>query len=435
MIIKLILTIFCWLAVLPIVYGFNFGINYNFFIIVVYALLLLIMFIFSRFTTKIIICVLFSATYLILQDLPSEESFWKAGNFFIIFSAFLPSLWLLRSTAITMPSVAKTQNLLSNLVSTKILSGIQVTSHVLGGVINIGTFPLLSAVIPKNAKYKMRQSSGEAAIRGMNTAVLWSPFFVSFAVGQLYLPSQSAWLGIIFGLLVALLFNLISMRFLIGKFTLNYLIEAISCVKPIFPRLLILSISVLAVGQIFDKTALNAIVIVIPILVIVQMLRRPETIKSIISNLNNLILKSGDEMLLISVSMFLGSILSGSAEIQNFMSNNIGNNFPFWAMIILLPLIVWIFGLIGIHPIITSAPILSLFGPLLSLWEAAFLMQAHLIGWCAGTATSFTSLSVLTTAENFRLHISKLVLGPNLFATGCLTFIGAILLITLNYLL
>ena len=434
MIIKLILTIFCWLAVLPIVYGFNFGINYNFFIIVVYALLLLIMLIFSRFTTKIIICVLFSATYLILQDLPSEESLWKAGNFFIIFSAFLPSLWLLRSTAITMPSVAKTQNLLSNLVSTKILSGIQVTSHVLGGVINIGTFPLLSSVIPKNAEYKMRQSSGEAAIRGMNTAVLWSPFFVSFAVGQLYLPSQSAWLGIIFGLLVALLFNLISMRFLIGKFTLNYLIEAISCVKPIFPRLLILSISVLAVGQIFDKTALNAIVIVIPILVIVQMLRRPETIKSIISNLNNLILKSGDEMLLISVSMFLGSILSGSVEIQNFMSNNIGNNFPFWAMIILLPLIVWIFGLIGIHPIITSAPILSLFGPLLSLWEAAFLMQAHLIGWCAGTATSFTSLSVLTTAENFRLHISKLVLGPNLFATGCLTFIGAILLITLNYL-
>ncbi len=435
MIIKLILTIFCWLAVLPIIYGFNFGINYNFFIIVVYALLLLIMFIFSRFTTKIIICVLFSATYLILQDLPGEESFWKAGNFFIIFSAFLPSLWLLRSTAITMPSVAKTQNLLSNLVSTKILSGIQVTSHVLGGVINIGTFPLLSSVIPKNAKYKMRQSSGEAAIRGMNTAVLWSPFFVSFAVGQLYLPSQSAWLGIIFGLLVALLFNLISMRFLIGKFTLNYLIEAISCVKPIFPRLLILSISVLAVGQIFNKTALNAIVIVVPVLVIIQMLRRPESIKSIISNLNNLILKSGDEMLLISVSMFLGSILSGSAEIQNFMSNNIGNNFPFWAMIILLPLIVWIFGLIGIHPIITSAPILSLFGPLLSLWEAAFLMQAHLIGWCAGTATSFTSLSILTTAENFRLHISKLVLGPNLFATGCLTFIGAILLITLNYLL
>ena len=98
-------------------------------------------------------------------------------------------------------------------------------------------------------------------------------------------------------------------------------------------------------------------VIVIPILVVVQMFRRPETTRAIISNLNNLILKSGDEMLLISVSMFLGSILSGSVEIQNFISNNVGNNFPFWAMIILLPLIVWIFVLIGVHPIITSAPI------------------------------------------------------------------------------
>ena len=33
-------------------------------------------------------------------------------------------------------------------------------------------------------------------------------------------------------------------------------------------------------------------------------------------------------MLLISISMFLGSILSGSVEIQNFIENNIGNNFP-----------------------------------------------------------------------------------------------------------
>ena len=435
MIFKLILTIFCWLSVLPIVYGFNFGIYYNYSIISVYVLLLFLMFIFSRHITKIIIMLLFVVTYLILPNLPREEELARAGNFFIIFAAFLPSLWLLRATAITMPSVEKTQKLLSELISTKILSGLQVTSHILGGVLNIGTFPLLSSVIPQNAKDEIRQAAGEAAIRGMNTAVLWSPFFVSFAVGQLYLPSNSAWLGIAFGLLVALLFNIISMRFLIGKLTLSYLLEAISCVKPILSRLLILSGSVLFVGQIFNKTALNAIVIVIPILVIFQMMRRPETTQFIIQNLTRLIKNSGDEMLLISVSMFLGSILSGSTEIQNFISLNIGENFPFWIMIILLPFVVWFFALLGVHPIITSAPILSLFGPLLSVWEAAFLMQAHLIGWCAGTASSFTSLSVLTTAENFKISIKKLIIGPNLIATGCLTLFGSIFLILLNYFL
>jgi len=435
MIFKLILTIFCWLSVLPIVYGFNFGIYYNYSIISVYVLLLFLMFIFSRHITKIIIMLLFVVTYLILPNLPREEELARAGNFFIIFAAFLPSLWLLRATAITMPSVKNTQKLLSELISTKILSGLQVTSHILGGVLNIGTFPLLSSVIPQNAKDEIRQAAGEAAIRGMNTAVLWSPFFVSFAVGQLYLPSNSAWLGIAFGLLVALLFNIISMRFLIGKLTLGYLLEGISCVKPILSRLLILSGSVLFVGQIFNKTALNAIVIVIPILVIFQMMRRPETTKFIIQNLTRLIKNSGDEMLLISVSMFLGSILSGSTEIQNFISLNIGENFPFWIMIILLPFVVWFFALLGVHPIITSAPILSLFGPLLSVWEAAFLMQAHLIGWCAGTASSFTSLSVLTTAENFKISIKKLIIGPNLIATGCLTLFGSIFLILLNYFL
>jgi hypothetical protein len=142
-------------------------------------------------------------------------------------------------------------------------------------------------------------------------------------------PSNSAWLGIAFGLLVALLFNIISIRFLIGKLTLGYLLEAISCVKPILSRLLILSGSVLFVGQIFNKTALNAIVIVIPILVIFQMMRRPETTQFIIQNLTSLIKNSGDEMLLISVSMFLGSILSGSTEIQNFISLKYRREFSF----------------------------------------------------------------------------------------------------------
>ena len=434
MILKLILTCFCWIAVLPIIYGVNFGEKYIFLIIFSYFSLLFWMFIFSKTTTKIIISLLFLLIFLILDNFPSKETFLKAGNFFIIFSAFLPSLWLLRATAITMPSVQSTQSLLSKLDPKKILSGIQFTSHFLGSVINIGSFPLLSSVLPKNSKISLRQSAGEASIRGMNTAVLWSPFFVSFAVGQIYLPEMSAWMGIGFGIIIATFFNLISIRFIIGKLTINYILDSLLCIKPIFSRLFILAVSVLFVGQIFNKTALNAIIIVVPILVFIQILRRPEKSNFIFKNLKNLIQNSGDEMLLISVSMFLGSILTNSSEIQNLVNSNLGD-FPFWMMIILLPFVVWCFSLIGVHPIITSAPILSIFGPLISVWEAAFLMQAHLIGWCAGTAISFTSLSVLTSAENFKISISKLVFGPNFFATFGLIFFGALFLILSNYLL
>ena len=228
MIFKLILTCFCWIAVLPIIYGLNLGEGYIFVIIFIYFLLLFWMFIFSKNTTKIIISLLFLFTFLILDNLPSKEIFLKAGNFFIIFSAFLPSLWLLRATAITMPSVQSTQLLLSKLNAQKILSGLQVTSHFLGSVINIGSFPLLSSVLPKNSKISLRQSAGEASIRGMNTAVLWSPFFVSFAVGQIYLPETSAWIGIGFGIIIAIFFNLITIRFIIGKLTTSHLQNFVS---------------------------------------------------------------------------------------------------------------------------------------------------------------------------------------------------------------
>ena len=97
MFLKLVLTIFCWLAVLPIIYGLSFGPIYNYVILCVYLSLLLIMFILSRLTTKLMICVLFFGTYLILSEIPNQESLLKAGNFFIIFAAFLPSLWLIRS--------------------------------------------------------------------------------------------------------------------------------------------------------------------------------------------------------------------------------------------------------------------------------------------------------------------------------------------------
>ena len=131
----------------------------------------------------------------------------------------------------------------------------------------------------------------------------------------------------------------------------------------------------------------------------------------------------------------LRRLTSETENLEFRVSSIVSDYFPFWMMIILLPFVVWCFSLIGVHPIITSAPILSIFGPLVSVWEAAFLMQAHLIGWCAGSAISFTSLSVLTSAENFKISIPKLVFGPNLFATFGLVFSGALFLILSNYLL
>ena len=87
MIIKLILTCFCWIAVLPIIYGLNFGEKYIFLNIHIF-LLLFWMFIFSKTTTKIIISLLFLFTFLILDNFPSKEIILKAETFSLFFLLF-----------------------------------------------------------------------------------------------------------------------------------------------------------------------------------------------------------------------------------------------------------------------------------------------------------------------------------------------------------
>ena len=84
-------------------------------------------------------------------------------------------------------------------------SGLQLASHVLGGVMNIGAFALIAASMPQ--KLGLNGAGCESARRGMNGAVLWSPFFISFAVANIYLPSGISFGAIMLGLVTAVLFS------------------------------------------------------------------------------------------------------------------------------------------------------------------------------------------------------------------------------------
>ena len=52
------------------------------------------------------------------------------------------------------------------------------------------------------------------------------------------------------------------------------------------------------------------------------------------------------------------------------------------------------------------------------------MMQAHMMGWCAGTMNSVSSLSVLTVAEQFKIDEVKLAFSRNLYVSGALAVAG-----------
>ena len=186
---KLFLAVACWGVSMPLLLSpvapTEMAMNFAFVLFVLYlgvACLRL------RRQSRIIVLALFGIGMLVLPEWPDWAQLKQTGSFVLIFVCLMPTLTLVRATAMTMPSVARTQYRLAALPPEHSASGLQLASQMLGSIMNIGAFALVSAALPSDAGEQRRLVAAEAALRGMNAAVLWSPFFISFAVAGVYLP-------------------------------------------------------------------------------------------------------------------------------------------------------------------------------------------------------------------------------------------------------
>ena len=97
-------------------------------------------------------------------------------------------------------------------------------------------------------------------------------------------------------------------------------------------------------------------------------------------------------------------------------------------ILICLPFLVWAGSVVGIHPVISSAPLLAFFAPNLTVYDAAFVAQAHMIGWSTGTMVSFASLSTIIASENFKIRPVQVSFGQNFVLAAGLAIGGGLLL-------
>lgn len=180
----------------------------------------------------------------------SQEVIFDAGRFVLIFAGLVPTMILAKSTASTMPSVVKTQERLAALPPKQSSAGLQIAGHAFGGVINTGTFAMLSAALPPSSSKERRQIAAMAALRGMNASAVWSPFFVAFAIGQSYIEPAASWWAIAVGVMMALLFNAVTLPIFTKGLNLQVLKASLNCLQPVAIRLLVVLASVLALSLI-----------------------------------------------------------------------------------------------------------------------------------------------------------------------------------------
>ena len=385
-----------------------------------------------RRDTILILLILVLVGWFLLDDNPSIDEWRAAGRYVLIFAALLPTMALVRATALTMPSVRLTQQALAQLPAPALAGGFHLAANIFGSVINTGSLAILSAAVPPNSDNKRRRLAAESSLRGMVTAAAWSPFFIAFAIGQSFTDNTNSWISLGIGLITTLLFALISLPMLNATFSVSTLLAAMRCLRPVSIRLLIVLGSVLAAALIFDFTALSAVVVMMPALVAIQFLRYPQVVSTIVIDTKNSMIAIADDIMIISMAMLIGYFATRTGSFSAFINSFYDGLIPGYVAIILTPLGMMLGSVVGVHPVISSTAMLAVFSGGNADAHPALLMQAHLIGWGAGTMSSVASLSVITCAKLFNVPSRQLVLGPNLWTALAYALVGGIILSLVN---
>ena len=370
--------------------------------------------------------------YLTIHDATLDDAF-ATGRFVLIFAGLVPTMILAKSTASTMPSVQKTQDALAQLPPSSSAAGLQLAGHAFGAVINTGTFAMLSAALSPSSSPERRKVAALAALRGMNASAVWSPFFVAFAIGQSFIEPSAAWPAIGVGVLLALCFHAVSLPIFTPNLNLSVLNASLSCLKPISMRLMVVLATVLSVAIIFDYTALSAVVLVMPGLVVFQFFRQPQTVNAIITTTRTQLKFVGDDIVVISAAMILGALMTRTDGITTVLNLFTTDVFPAYIALMISPVAMMLASVVGIHPVISSTVLLALFSGAGSSATPFLLMQAHLLGWATGTMSSIASLSVITCSSLYRIPSRQLAMGANLYVSFGFAVIGGMILTGIHY--
>lgn len=385
-----------------------------------------------RRDSLIILAMLAMLSFFLFDRLPSLNDWFDGGAHILIFAALLPTMALVRATAMTMPSVQQTQRLLTQLPTADTAGGLQISGHVFGGIINTGAFAMLSAAVPADSDQSQRRIAAEAVIRGMVSSAAWSPFFVAFAIGQNFVEPVYAWTAIAIGVGTAILFSLATLFGLNRHFTFAQLRISLMCLRPVALRLVIVLVVVLGAALLFNLTALSAVVTAMPALVLLQFYRHPDKLRRILTDTRAAMDQTGDDIVIITSAMFIAFFATQSVEIQHMMNAVYDGVLPGWFALIMTPVLMMVASVVGIHPVITSSALLTVFSGGGADVHPALLVQAHLIGWGAGTMSSVASLSVISCAGLYKVPARMLALGPNLGVGFAYAFIGGGLLSVVN---
>lgn len=357
---------------------------------------------------------------------------WSGLEQSIVFGAFLPSLLLLRATAQSSPLAQRLQARSAALDERRAVHATLLGAHAMGSVLSVGVMGVQTMGLGRTASLQQRIDSAGAAVRGMTTSVMWSPFFVAMGFSSQLVPAAPLIHVMLAGMGLAAIGLLLSVRLFTPGLGWQAGWQAAQPLKLLAVPMALTFGTVLALHA-AGWSGLQSVALALPLLCAAHLAPRGrnaavEVGRATWEHFGRL----SDEMLVVVGAAVLGVCIAAlpavRAAAQDMDASAVHGT---W---LLVALVATLYGLgqLGLHPMIGAGLVLPVLGTGAFGIHPVALVSATVFAWGLSASSSIWTLPFATAATAFEVPVTRLWHARALRYTLLLGALGAAYLAGLN---
>lgn len=357
---------------------------------------------------------------------------WKGLEQSTVFGAFLPSLLLLRAAAQSSPLAERFRQRCAGLDGRQAVQGVLLGAHGLGSVLSVGVMGVLTLGLSREAPERQRLDSAGAAVRGMTTSVMWSPFFVAMGFSSQLVPAAPLAHVMMAGMGLALIGIALSMRLFTPGIGWRASWQAAQPLSLLVLPMTLTFGTVLALNA-WGFGGLQSVALALPVLCGAYMLRRGRATASFVTRATlSHFGRLSDEMLVVVGASVLGVCIAALPGVQAAVrSVDAATVHGSWLLVALVASL-YTLGQIGMHPMIGAGLALPVLGAGAFGIHPVVLVSATVFAWGLSASSSIWTLPFATAASSFEVPVTKLWHGQALRYTLLFGLAGVAYLVGLN---
>jgi hypothetical protein len=335
-------------------------------------------------------------------------------EFAVVFAAFLAVLQFVRATVEALPGAGASRGLFAGMDQVSRRVAVLVSCHLLAVVLSIGAFAIVRPLLPAEEDEEEHRRLAVAALRGVCTAIYWSPFTVGIGFIFFTFPSLPPWQ--VFGVGMACAVAIVGSAAIAwgGRKSGAALVATVGAFRPILSPLIGATAAVVATVAFSGLSNLQATIVVMPLFCLYQMLKggRERTWR-VTSIAIERMARSGDDMLVFTFAVVLGSILLDSRPALDAMGHMLPAHLPVPVLIGSLCAIGLALGMLGLNAILVGTVLIALAASSAGDLPDMVMALIVLFGWTAASMISFASLAILISGQMFQVDSRRLTWSAN----------------------